>query len=581
MRTSLKFCSTILALSAALAAMPATPALANGDRTDNTVTITDGVAGPYLGWKIFDGNFMEDSYTPAPNKPGYGNYGITPNKMGDLSLNKDLSKNGFDFQAQLTTILNKYLPNEKKITLVADAQKNAELLANGFKNAMEAGDWGFANEIAGVLIANNITPTVSKTSTSDTVSFTDLKTGYYIFAADTRNPENYSNNKAVTSAILTPVIGNVSIKSKVNVPTVEKSVKDNTPGTDFDGDYGKMAIAGLIADGNLPKIDSVTYKIDGTISRNIEDFETYKYVLHDTLPTGLDVTADELKAGGSWKLTIKAIDPTHANGVDITSSFTPTVETTGTGKSRVSKISIASNDLKEALKKAGISLNYDNASQIHIVAEYTPVYDENDITNLYANYGQAHAGQKNSVYIEYSNNPYTGGTPSTSTTPPNETLVYAIKLRVNKIKEGGGTLKNAQFTLTDKTTGKTIGKNVTAANDGTFFFTGLDAGHVYVLTESVVPNGYKSVDPIEFSIKAVQGADKKTVASIQVEGIKDPSHASQFVVNNSTLEVTANITNIPGPNMPGTGTGQQTAGIVLAGGLLILSIYFLRPRETD
>lgn len=154
-------------------------------------------------------------------------------------------------------------------------------------------------------------------------------------------------------------------------------------------------------------------------------------------------------------------------------------------------------------------------------------------------------------------------------------------MRVNKIKEGGGTLKNAQFTLTDKTTGKTIGKNVTAANDGTFFFTGLDAGHVYVLTESVVPNGYKSVDPIEFSIKAVQGADKKTVASIQVEGIKDPSHASQFVVNNSTLEVTANITNIPGPNMPGTGTGQQTAGIVLAGGLLILSIYFLRPRETD
>lgn len=55
MRTSLKFCSTILALSAALAAMPATPALANGDRTDNTVTITDGVAGPYLDGKSLMG----------------------------------------------------------------------------------------------------------------------------------------------------------------------------------------------------------------------------------------------------------------------------------------------------------------------------------------------------------------------------------------------------------------------------------------------------------------------------------------------------------------------------------------------
>ncbi|MDY3072649.1 MAG: isopeptide-forming domain-containing fimbrial protein, partial [Eubacteriales bacterium] len=126
----------------------------------------------------------------------------------------------------------------------------------------------FANVAAAHLTGTPVSIAAGATSV-------DLAAGYYLLV-DTTTPDT---GDAKNSALLQVTNkDNVTIAKKYNVPTVDKSV------TDSDGSSGEAADYTIGSD--------VPFTLTGTLPENYADYETYKYVFHDTLSKGLSYNGD-------------------------------------------------------------------------------------------------------------------------------------------------------------------------------------------------------------------------------------------------------------------------------------------------
>lgn len=426
--------------------------------------------------------------------------------------------------------------------------------------------------VVGKHLQTNVTSTSGEfDSTKQIYTISGLSAGYYL-VKDKDNTVNAENHDAYTNYIM-EVVQNVEVTPKTAVPTVEKKiVENNTDKTET----------------TVGVNDTVTFKLTGTLPSNYDDYDSYKYVFHDTLSAGLTFGNIE-----SVKLYIDDAD------------------TTGT------EIPAGNGDKNYKFDRPGTEAN-DNCSfevSFEDLKKLTSITKDSKIVVTYTatlNSGAVVSGNDNNVHLEYSNNPNGEGTGNTT---DKKVTVYTLQLDVVKVDGADKTpLTGAKFILStdsdlqkdltdanitangDLTEDHTLGDKViavkanttspnyivddssvenkayvmevcgTADNDnkGKLNIQGLKPNQTYYLYETKAPNGYnKLTAPVTITI------DKDG----NVTGCTTTNHEIQTLyVENKTGST------LPSTGGMGTKLFYTIGGILMAGAAIVLVV---RKRRSD
>ncbi len=373
----------------------------------------------------------------------------------------------------------------------------------------------FANEVAA-----HLDSTQAKTGTHAGGAYTisGLEAGYYLIKD--RDGSNLQDD-AFTAYIL-QVVGDVTMKPKSDVSRVEKKVQDTNDSLAEKNDVWQDS-----ADYDVN--DHVPFQLTATLADNVSAYSTYKIVFHDKLSKGL---------------TYDRNAEVFFNGAKVTEHFTIDYN------DAEHTLTISCNDVKK----------FNAGDRAVITVQYTATLNDQAVVGA--------AGNPNTVYLEYSNNPNQGGESSTAQTPVDKVTVFTYRVIINKKNEQNQPLEGAGFTLSKKNNQGVyvpVGAEVTGGS--TFTWTGLDDGE-YKLEETTTPAGYNTMEPLFFTISAVHevsSADPKlTALSGTIAG--GDNHLSGDV----TLgQLATDVINHPGHKLPGTG-GMGTTVFYVAGGALIL-----------
>lgn len=520
-------------------AAPASPAFAVPAASTSSITLNKAGDGTYKVYQLFTGSFVQEGsqwhMTDAIANAGHKQAIVEAIKVYDPAFKFDES-----------------VPDHTQANALTDAIVKIDKDRNAQK---------FANTLAEKLGSSAADKTA--TATNGTLSITGISDGYYLVVSDAASKPG----AAATSAVLVPVHGATTGNAKISVPTVDKTVKDDG-GSALDQEFGESADAGLVAD----QMSKLTFRLEGTVPGNIAEFTSgasgshnYYYAFVDTLPKGFDVTSEELTGWG-----VQIMCGAH----NVTADFTPTVTTDLA--THTSTIRWTTADLKGVLENAGI-VEPDMASQ-RIVVTYAPVYDPQDIERLVA-YHETLDPHTNTAKIEFSNSPYAEGH---GESVPDEAKTYDYSLQIAKIDDKQQALAGAEFTL-KVADGMDAGKVVAVAtgDTGIFKFAGLESDVVYTLTETKVPAGMKSIDPITFKIQATKDQAGQVTGVSYVE-VKDPSNAATWAqAGAANAFIKLNITNVPGPDLPMTGRAGIIGGVVMGGIVLTVSAAALVRNRRD
>lgn len=351
----------------------------------------------------------------------------------------------------------------------------------------------------------------------------------------------------------------VQITPKVVKPTVEKKVYDN----DDNSSWGDNDGWGSSADHAIN--EEFQFKLTATLpaspDRAYDYYKEYAVLFNDTLSNG--ITYDGLD---SVVIESKKIS------YDITKDSSKyEVDDSHLKKDNSFVVSIP--DVKTCVEDPEFNLN--NGATITVT--YTAHLNENAAVN-------GSADNKNSVRLQYSNNPrpdgkYWGYTP----TPESEVYVYTYQLNNTKRaeKEDGTPLPGAGFRLysneachdedeiklkmnDDGTYSRdfsTEGKGVEmiSGQDGQFNVKGLDAG-TYYLKETTPPSGYSACANKEIVISATHNGNHVEL---------DSSKLSTTIINKKDGGIT----------LPSTGGIGTTIFYVVGGGLMVAAIVLLVTKK--
>lgn len=420
---------------------------------------------------------------------------------------------------------------------VTDASGVAEKLATYHTDSTEA------KAFAKVVGAHLTAAAGTSTEAENKYTISNLSAGYYLVKdKDNSVPEGQD---AYTDFIL-KIVKDTAATPKSAVPTVEKKVKDTNDST---GDTSKWQDS---ADHDIN--DVIDYQLTGTLPSNYDSFGSYAYTFTDTLSKGLTVNKDSIR--------VYAVNGTTET--EITGDYTTNVAKVTAGTTAPYDdghvLTVAFANLKTATTAATINAN------TKIVVRYTATLNANAIIGS--------AGNPNKVDLTFSNNPNGEGT---GKTPEDMVIVFTFKTIVNKVNQDSKPLAGAKFKLEKKIKGKDgaedtwqlIGEK-TATGNGSNVFTweGLDDGD-YRLTETVTPDGYNTIDPIEFTITAKHDALSDNPGLTQLNG-NVASGQITFTTNTTTGSLTTNVVNKQGSTLPETG-GMGTVVLYVAGAALVLA----------
>ena len=351
----------------------------------------------------------------------------------------------------------------------------------------------------------------------------------------------------------------VQITPKVVKPTVEKKVYDN----DDNSSWGDNDGWGSSADHAIN--EEFQFKLTATLpaspDRAYDYYKEYAVLFNDTLSNG--ITYDGLD---SVVIESKKIS------YDITKDSSKyEVDDSHLKKDNSFVVSIP--DVKTCVEDPEFNLN--NGATITVT--YTAHLNENAAVN-------GSADNKNSVRLQYSNNPrpdgkYWGYTP----TPESEVYVYTYQLNNTKRaeKEDGTPLPGAGFRLysgkdctkeqeiklkkniTDGTYspyfGTDAGDEMFSDEHGQFNVKGLDAG-TYYLKETTPPSGYSACANKEIVISATHNGNHVEL---------DSSKLSTTIINKKDGGIT----------LPSTGGIGTTIFYVVGGGLMVAAIVLLVTKK--
>lgn len=382
--------------------------------------------------------------------------------------------------------------------------------------------------------------------TKGTATFSGLTAGYYLVF-----PEGGStgDNSRGTDAILVNVPKNGGVTEqtiKSTFPTVDKKVQTTEGGDSTDNGTAQVG-------------DTVTFKLTAKVP-DMADYTAYKFVFHDTLSNGLEFVANSVEVSiASNKIT--AGDNTYsATYVDGTK-----------------KLTVAFTDLKNVVKSGTDKVATDD----EIVVTYKAKITKDAVTTNPA---------KNTVYLEYSNNP---GTDELGKSNPDESKVYTYDINIFKFYTNESNtetaLANATFKLTasEDSTSTAIelvkeegtdlvyhvkGNNetdavstVTTGADGKITIKGLKAG-TYYLHETIAPTGYNKLKkPIKIEITVT---NDYTAPSYKVDGTTQ---------DNNTIKVK----NVKGVMLPETGSIGTIGLTALGVAVVLLGVFAPRKKKKE
>lgn len=389
---------------------------------------------------------------------------------------------------------------------------------------------------------------------SDHIHFDEA--GYYLVVDTTPfNPGDFDHAYNSFLLMVTHANWNVPITPKAEKPSVKKEVFDNFD--NFDNQDGtSTGVFGSSADHAIN--EKFQFKLTATLPASTDHaydyYDTYAVCFKDTLSEG--ITYD-----GPDSVVIKSNNNTYDTTID-PSKYT----ITESQNSFVVKIP----DVKTCAE--GLDLN-DGAT---ITVTYTAHLND----KAYVNTGSGSTENKNSVQLQYSNNPRPGE--YWGTTPKSEVYVYTYQLNNTKRaeKEDGTPLPGAGFRLysgkdctkeqeiklkkniTDGTYspyfGTDAGDEMFSDEHGQFNVKGLDAG-TYYLRETKTPDDYNAC------------ADKEIVISA--------THDVNHVDLSGNLSTTIINKKAGGITLPSTGGIGTTIFYVVGGGLMVAAIVLLVTKK--
>lgn len=392
--------------------------------------------------------------------------------------------------------------------------------------------------------ANVTTSSGSAKSSAGSTVISGLAPGYYL-VKDQDGSQN-GKNTAYTRFIL-QVVGDAKAQLKNDTPTVQKKVKDTND------TFGETSGWQDSADYDIG--DTVQFQLKATLPIHIDDYDHYYVEFTDTLSKGL--TFDEI--------TKVTADSTTLNPDQYT-------VTTTSNSDGITTLSVIITDVKAV---ATITKDDD------IVVEY------NAILNSEAVIGSP--GNPNKVKLTYSNNPNNTGDgkskpDDTGETPEDTVKVFTYKVVVNKVKEDRTSpLEGAGFTLYKKVpdTSEDEGYRWVAVGDEitgvtTFTFSGLDDGY-YKLSETTTPNGYNTIDDVEFTVTAVHDVESDSPALRSLSGDVKTGSLTFATTEPTNGSLTTNVVNKKGSVLPSTGSVGTTwlyfvgATLAIAAGVLLIT----------
>ena len=368
------------------------------------------------------------------------------------------------------------------------------------KNAQEAAEWlnehaetDEATKVASDNVLNVIAKKLNtaafsgawKATNQDNKSLSGLAAGYWLFLTNSVAEGSNNSSKDVFTSPVYAVVDGVADKvvtPKKSVPTVDKKIVSVRGDKELDASDSHVG-------------QEVTYNLYGTVADNYDTYGMYFYKFSDQLSKGLTLETGFTATLYANKDLAQA-DINHANGTDVTSSFTQSAESADLATGTKTTTWTCEN-LKSVKRVAAGSC---------IVVSYKAKI------NSEATVGD-NAGNTNTVKLEYSNNPMTS---DTGTTVPDEVKTYTYGLKLNKVDLGTEkALPDAKFTIKVKAADSNLmGKYVqsdgtlgddahkfTTGDDGAIAVTGLGAG-TYTVEETDAPENYDKVAPFDFTIKS-------------------------------------------------------------------------------
>ena len=387
--------------------------------------------------------------------------------------------------------------------------------------------------------------TASGTSVAEGKNYkiNNLTPGYYLVKD---RDGSVSGQDSYTKFILEVVGNDVSAKVKSSVPTSEKKVMDanDTEGTKTEWQDS--------ADYDIG--DAVPFQLTGTVAQDYNDYKgAYQLVFHDTLSNGLTFNASSVKV--------------YVNDSDTpvaTNQYTITYPATDNHS-----FDVTIHDVK--------SLGTD-VSKVRV--EYTATLNENAIIGS--------LGNPNKMYMEFSNNPNNEQGGDKGQTPEDKVIVFTYKIVINKIDSRRIPLAGAAFKLEKVLTNGekklvkeyTIGADENDPEKTKFEFTGLDDGQ-YILTETVAPEGYNTMDPITFNVIASHDTESADPELTDLNG--NPVKGEiEFTANKDKGTLTAAVVNYQGDELPSTG-GMGTTILYAAGVILILAagVFLVMQKKAE
>lgn len=397
--------------------------------------------------------------------------------------------------------------------------------------------------------------------TGHTGGFEIRKPGYYLIVDISPFHEDdfyHAYNSFLLKVTKAPY--HVIIKHKVVKPTVEKKVYDND-NNDISsaGGWGSSADHAINEKFQFQLIAKLPASKDN--GRAYDYYDKYTVCFNDTLSAG--ITFDNLD-------TVKIANVDGGDSKEITNYKFDDTDLHEAGHPTSFKLSI--DNVKTCAAAAGLNLN-DGAT---ITVTYTAHLNDKATVNT-AN-GSNTTDNKNSVFLQYSNNPRIDTSLDHTTT--NEVCVYTYQLNNTKRQNtvDGPALAGAGFKLYSDAecnnevglyqegefyypikdaTGKKAVEMISGEN-GQFNVKGLDAG-TYYLKETITPAGYDTCGVTPVTIKA----DHSGNDHVNLEG------SNLTIVNKKAGGIT----------LPSTGGIGTTIFYVVGGGLMVAAIVLLVTKK--
>ena len=521
-----------------------------------SITIHNDKTGhTYEAYQIFAGTVSDDE-TDGETDGGP--------MLGDITWGS-----GVDGAALLAAL--KAADEEKygACTTAADVAK-----ALGTETATAADAAAFAD-----IAAQHLTATVAGTATAPNDDgnyiIQGLPAGYYLVKDQDGSLEGDADT---ATDYIVQVLGNVTMDPKDSgIPTLEKKVAERSK---YQMDEGYGMYYNDVADWNIG--DSVPFKLIASIPDNIESYDEYKFVFHDTLSNAFTLNQDSIK--------VFVAETTAANVEQFTPQDDDLYQVAVDGQS----FTLTIPDINP-LDAHGNPANY-------VIITYSATLNENAEIGL--------NGNENTAYLEFSNDPNGDGLGRTA---EDTVIVFTYGLDGTKVDgETQAALQNAKFVLLNgaKTEAAMVvdgkvkewvkvateaaaddvqmpetykewlelnqqhnGLILTSAEGGTFKIAGLDDG-TYYLREIQAPNGYNLLEEdVQLVIAATTANGQDWNSGIATDALTGLTitvgngAAQNGVLDTGVVNVT--VENKQGATLPETG-GMGTTLFYIIGGLLVV-----------